>query len=99
MGLALEAGLSLADFWASTPRTVMVAWQAYQRRRAFSAWFAGAPANFPKLTFAELAGESLPERPAMSAEQMMANLRRFAVAHNAALAARANDNRKADDGQ
>lgn len=61
----------------------MLAIDAYHRRRAWAAWHAGAPANFKDITFDQLAG--IKPEP-VSVEQMEANLRRFAAAHNAALA-------------
>lgn len=98
MGLALEAGLSLPDFWASTPRLVMVAWRAYERKRAWSAWFAGAPANFRDLTFEQLSGAAL-RKPDMSPEAIDAALGSIAAAHNAALSARAAQQGTPNDGQ
>lgn len=56
---------------------VMVAWQAYLRRRAFAAWFAGAPANFRELTFDQLSG--IPPKQ-QTEEEMVSILRRRRLA-------------------
>ena len=64
--------------------------EGYYRGRAWAAWNAGAPANFEDVTFDDLLGK--PRKPkAMDPEQMKTNLHRFAVGHNAALAARARE--------
>lgn len=41
MILGLEAGLTLADIASTTPRVIMLAVEAYHRRRAWAAWHAG----------------------------------------------------------
>lgn len=93
MGMALEAGLSLSDFWISTPRTVVVAWRAYLRRRGWYVWHAGigiSPNRAKDMTYEKLTGQAQAHgRRAMSLDQMAANLGMGAAAHNAALAARA----------
>lgn len=62
------------------------------------AWHAGigiSPGLPKDLTFDKLAGIAPQPPKIMTAEQMMTALNRFAVAHNAALAAR---NKRANDG-
>lgn len=81
---------------------VVVAWRAYLRRRAWAAWNAGvgSHAGRPReLTFDKLAGITPAQQRPMSVEQMEANFRRFATAHNAALAARDSTERVTDGGQ
>lgn len=81
--------MALDEFWRSTPRTVSLAIEGYRRRRGWAAWHSGAPGNFKDVTFDDMLGRPRREHKAMSADQMMKNLRRISVANNAAVAARA----------
>lgn len=62
--------------------------EGYLRRRAWGAFHAGYGVHVKDADYTALLGRKV-EKPAMSPEQMLANLRRHAVAQNARLARRA----------
>jgi hypothetical protein len=71
---ALEAGLTLAEFWRSTPRQSDYAVRAYHRRRGWLAWHVavlGRVEQFPDLS--ELTGEPVIEPDEEAAAEVQVN--------------------------
>lgn len=61
----------------------MLAVQAYKRRRAWAAWHAGyaTTGNVKDADFADLLGRK-PQSSAMPDEELVANIRRWRIAHS-----------------
>mgnify|MGYP001489685876 CR=1 FL=1 len=75
MASALEAGVSLSEFWRATPRETMAAVKAYHRRRGWLAWHVAMlgridARSFP--TLEQISGLPRRDRPRQSPEEMLA---------------------------
>ena len=79
--------MGLDEFWRSTPRTINLYVEGYRRRRAWSAFHAGYGIHCKDAEIEHLMGGKTEKEP-MSPEQMLLNLHRHAVVHNARLKAR-----------
>lgn len=89
--------MTLEEFWRSTPRLTNLFVMGYLRRRAWAAFHSGygmqaKDARIEDLMFGRK------ERPAMTPDQMLQNLRRHRVAQEARLKALAKLERR-DDGE
>lgn len=80
--------MTLAQFWASTPRETRWHLQAYRRRRGWAVWHAEALRRAARLPSLELlCGTELPDRKPQSPEAMLGQIR----AIHSLLAARRGD--------
>ncbi|BEV02200.1 hypothetical protein [Novosphingobium olei] len=78
LGGALEAGLSLPEFWSATWRQIHLARRAYHRRRGWLAWHIARlghadPKSFPDLE--DMTGEARPDRSAARISSMFHTIR------------------------
>lgn len=48
--------MTFDEFWRATPRLLVIAWSAYQRRRGFAAWHASAAAHGGKASIEDMMG-------------------------------------------
>ena len=79
--------MSLDEFWRSTPRLTNIVVMGYLRRRAWAAFHAGYGLHAKDAEFEHLMGGKREKEP-MSPDEMLLNLHRHAVVHNALLKAR-----------
>lgn len=82
--------MSAEEFWRSNPRTVNLVIEGYLRRRAWQAYHAGYGIHCKDAKLADLLGRPT-EKPPMSPDQMLLNMRRHMIANNARFARQSND--------
>lgn len=82
--------MSAGEFWRSTPRIVNLVIEGYLRRRAWDAFHAGYGIHCKDARLADLLGRAT-EKPPMSGDQMLANMRRHMIANNARFGPPSND--------